>query len=202
MKYLGEKESESFLEKEGFPIVQRSFSSTKGGVKKAISKIGVPFVMKVSGNKIVHKNKVKGIELDVTTYSEALRKFFKLKKIKGSNGVVFQSKLQGKEFLIGVLNTPEFGQVIGFGSGGIDTEKQKDVSFRVAPLDRGEICKMIKETKSSIALLKKDGKVIENIILKISNLVEKYPKIKELDINPLIVQDGIGTIVDTRIVFE
>jgi hypothetical protein len=202
MRYLSEKASESFLEKEGFPIVQRSFSSTKNGVKKAISKIGVPFVMKVSGSKIVHKNRVKGVETDVTTYSEALRKYSKLRKIRGSNGVIFQSKLQGKEFLIGVVKTPEFGHVIGFGAGGVDTEEQKDISFRVAPLDRGEIKKMIKETKASIALLKKDGKVIENIILKISNLVEKYPKIKELDINPIIVQDGIGTIVDARMVLE
>ena len=202
MKYLSEKAAEDFLEKENFPVVQRSFSSNKTNVRKALEKIRAPFVMKVSGNKIVHKNKLNGVETNVTTYSQALRVFTRLRKIKGSNGVIFQSKLQGKEFLIGVVKTKEFGHAIGFGAGGINTEKENDVVFRVAPIERSEIRKMIKSTKSSIALLKNDGKAIENVIAKISDLVEKYPKIKELDINPLIVQDGVASIVDARILFE
>lgn len=197
-----EKDSENFLEKEGFAVIPRSFSSSKLSLKKSIEKVGVPFVMKVSGKKIIHKNEIDGIRLNVKTYSNAIKEFNELKKIKGANGVLFQSKITGKEFLIGVKKTREFGHVIGFGSGGTGVEEKKDVAFRVTPLEKEDVRDMIKDTKVSIGLLRKDGEVIEKVILKISELVEKYPKISELDINPFMIKDGVGMIVDARIVWE
>jgi len=202
MKYIGEVEAEKFLSKKGFNVINSYFCSGKSKIKYGLKKVKVPFVMKVAGKNIVHKNKVGGIKLDVKTYSNAIDEFSKLRKIKGSNGVLFQSKIGGREFLIGVKKTREFGQVIGFGSGGVDVEEKKDVSFRVTPLDGEEIKKMIKETEVSRGLLKPDGKAIENIILKLSKLLEKHPEISELDINPLIVKDGIATIVDARMVLD
>ena len=202
MKYVGEVETEKFLSKKGFNVITHAFSSNKSGIRKALKKVGVPFVMKVSGKNIVHKNKLGGIKLDVKTYSNAIEEFSELKKIKGANGVLFQSKIEGKEFLIGVKKTPEFGQVIGFGSGGTDVEEKKDISFRITPLDREEIKKMIKETKASKGLLKPDGKAIENVIFKLSELLSNHPEISELDINPLMVKDGVATIVDARMVFD
>lgn len=202
MKYVGEKEAENFLEKAGFNVVPRAFCGSKGSLKNAIEKVGIPFVMKVSGKKIIHKNKVEGIRLDVKTYSNALDELKNLKKIKGAEGVLIQRKMQGKEFLIGVKKTPEFGHIIVFGAGGIETEEKKDVSFRVAPLEKDEIKKMIKDVRAASQLLKKDGEAIEKMILDVCSLVEKYPNISELDLNPVMVKDGIATIVDARIVKE
>ena len=44
--------------------------------------------------------------------------------------------------------------------------------------------------------------MVKHIILKLSKLLEKHPEISELDINPLIVKDGIATIVDARMVLD
>ena len=202
MKYVGEVESEKFLSKNGFKVIDSYFCFGKSKIRYALKKVKIPFVMKVAGKKIVHKNEIGGIKLNVKTYSNAIDEFSKLKKIKGANGVLFQSKIEGKEFLIGVKKTREFGHVIGFGSGGVDVEEKKDVSFRVTPLDKEEIKKMIKETEASKGLLKPDGKAIENVILNLSDLLEKNPKISELDINPLIVKNGVASIVDARMVLE
>ena len=202
MKYISEVETEKFLSRRGFNVINHYFCTSKSKIKYALKKVKVPFVMKVSGKNIVHKNKLGGIKLDVKTYSNAIEEYSKLRKIKGSNGVLFQSKIQGKEFLIGVKKTREFGHVIGFGSGGTDVEEKKDVSFRVTPLDKEEIKKMIKETQSSRGLLKPDGEAIEKIIFDLSKLLEKHPEISELDINPLIVKDGKATIVDARMVID
>jgi len=202
MKYAGEVETEKFLLKKGFRVIPSAFCSGKNGIKKALKKVGVPFVMKVAGKNIVHKNKVDGIRLNVKTYSNAIEEFSNLKKIKGARGVLFQSKIEGKEFLIGVKKTTEFGHVIGFGSGGTKVEEKKDVSFRITPLEREEIKKMIKDTQASRGLLKPDGKAIEDVIFDLSKLLKKNPEISELDINPLMVKNGVATIVDARMVLD
>jgi acetate---CoA ligase (ADP-forming) len=202
MGYMAEKEAEDFLAKEGFNVVSRSFVSKKTGIKNAISKVGFPVVMKVSGRKIVHKNKLNGVRKNIILYSQAVLEFSSLKKIKGSKGVLIQKTISGKEYLLGIKKTREFGHVLIFGSGGTDVEEKKDVAFRVGPLERDEVKKMIKDTKIGLNLLKKDGEVIEKNILRLSELSKRYPKISELDINPLIVRKGVGVVVDARIVWE
>jgi len=199
---MAEKEAEDFLAKEGFNVVLRSFVSKVAGIKRAISKVGFPLVMKVSGKNIVHKNKMNGIRTNINLYSQAVLEFMNLKKIKGSNGILIQKTILGKEYLLGIKKTREFGHVLVFGYGGIQVEEKKDVVFRVGPLNRDEVKIMIKETKIGTNLLKKDGDVIEKNLLRLSELVKRHPKISELDINPLIVRKGVGTVVDARISWE
>ena len=202
MRIFTEKEAEKFLEKRGFKIVNRIYIGKKSGISKAINKIGFPFVMKVSGEKIIHKNKVGGIKTNIKDYKHALKAFMELKKIKNFEGCMIQKQISGKEFLLGIKKTPEFEHVVAFGAGGIHTEKLKDVSFRVCPFDKNEARKMIKEIKSAKGLNKKNIDDIEKNLIKLSYLAKKYPKIKELDINPLIVDKKRAIIVDARIVLE
>ena len=201
MKVYTEKEAEEFLEKRGFEIVKRVYIKKKSEIKDAIKKIGFPVVMKVSGKKIIHKNKVMGVKTNIKSYEQSLKAFDKLLKIKNCEGIMVQRQIEGKEFLLGIKKTPEFGHVVAFGAGGIYTEKFKDVSFRVCPFNRDETRKMIKEVKASEELNKKSVDILEKNLIKLCRLVKKYSKVKELDINPLIVnQDAF--VVDARIVWE
>lgn len=202
MKYYSEVEAEKFLRKNEFNIAPGVFCSNKSQIKNALRKVGVPFVMKVAGKNIVHKNQLGGIKMGVKTYTNALSEFSELKKLKGANGVLFQSVIKGNEYYIGVKKTSEFGHVIGFGDGGVNVENKKDVSFRVNPLTKKDAESLIKDTKISKGLLKHDGLAIEETILKVSELVEENPKISELDINPLIVREGVAIVVDARIKFD
>lgn len=202
MKYVGEVEAENLLEKEGFRVIRRHFCSSKNDLVKGLTHVGVPFVMKVSGKNIIHKAQLGGIRLDVKTFSQAEVEFNDLKKIKGADGVMLQEKIPGKEFLIGVKKTPEFGHVIVFGSGGSNVEEKKDVNFRVCPIERADAYEMIKETQASRGLLKEEGLEIENVLLKICKFTEKYSSLEELDINPLKVVGNKSVIVDARMVFS
>ena len=187
MKVYTEKEAEGFLEKRGFEIVKRIYIKKKSEIKDAIKKIGFPVVMKVSGKKIIHKNKVMGVKTNIKSYEQSLKAFDKLLKIKNCEGIMVQRQIEGKEFLLGIKKTPEFGHVVAFGAGGIYTEKFKDVSFRVCPFDKTEVKKMMKEVKVAERLSQESRRKIEKNLIKLCWLVEKYSKIKELDINPLIV---------------
>ncbi|MCK4647399.1 acetate--CoA ligase family protein [Candidatus Pacearchaeota archaeon] len=198
MEVFTEKEAEDFLENEKFDVIERVYVEKENELKNATEKLGFPLVMKVSGQEIVHKNKVGGVVKGIKDYEIAWEVFNKLQEIKGVQGVMIQKQIKGKEFLLGIKRTPEFGHVICFGAGGIHTEKLKDVSFRVYPFGKREIKKMMEEVNASKDLDKKSIKIIEKNIFKLCRLTKKYPRIKELDINPLIQ----GRVVDARIVWQ
>ena len=196
MKVFTEKEAEDFLEKEQFDIIERIYIEKESELKEATNKFGFPLVMKVSGPEIIHKNKIGGVVKNIKNYEIAWEVFNKLKEIKSAKGVMIQKQIKGKEFLLGIKRTPEFGHVIAFGAGGIHTEKLKDVSFRIYPFGKKEIKKMIDEVEISKDLEKESVKIIEKNILRLCKLIKKYPRINELDINPLIQ----GRVIDARIV--
>jgi len=202
MRLMTERKAEDFLSKKGFDIIESSFASSKFGVKRALKKIGLPCVMKVSGNKIVHKGVLGGVKTNIKTYSEALHEFSNFKRIRGSNGVVFQKKASGKEFILGLKKNKDFSHVLVFGKGGSDVERKKDVSFRVCPLKEKDIYNMIKETKIGKKLSKTFKEIIKENIFKLCDLSIEYPNIAELDINPLIISKKEGKVVDARIVFD
>jgi len=110
--------------------------------------------------------------------------------------------------IIGTKVDEQFGPVIMFGIGGILVEVVKDVSFRVLPISRTAPRKMIKEIKS-YPILKGirgrppvDQKAICTLLLTVSDIIEAYPDIQEMDLNPVIAhEDGI-TIVDVRIILK
>lgn len=202
MKIFSEKEAEDFLRAEGFVVVKGGFVSTIRDLRQMLVSLGFPVVMKAAGRDIIHKTRIGGVQVGVKTYSDALHYFMKLRKIPGAHGVMIQKQVSGSEFIIGVKRTPDFGLVIGFGAGGTDVEKKKDMTFRVAPINIGDVRKMINEIHAARNIPLKDLVIIENIILKVNELVKKYPKIKEMDINPLMVQGARGFIVDARMVWE
>jgi acetyltransferase len=202
MKYLGEVEAENLLEKEGFQVVNRSFCDKKSKISSCLFKCGLPCVMKVSGKKIVHKKKLGGIRLNVSTYSQALSEYKALKKIKGADGVMFQSNVNfTKEFLVGVKKTPEFGHVIVFGSGGSDVEQKKDVAFRVCPLTHEDCLDLIHDVDISKNMGARESERVAKVIMMISEFCSKYPDVLEMDINPFVMSGAGPLVLDARILF-
>jgi hypothetical protein len=198
MKIFTEKKAESFLKEQGFDILEGIYLKNKGDLDKKIGMIKFPCVMKVSGKKIIHKHEINGVIVGITNEVQFKKTFEKLIKIKNVEEVFVQEQVSGKEFLLGIKNTPEFGHVVCFGAGGTGTEELNDVSFRLCPINTVDAKSMIKETSISKGLLKLEGEEIEKNLIKLCVLSKKFLKIKELDINPLIN----GKIIDARIVFE
>ncbi len=202
MVYWGEKKSEDFLEENGFDVVDRKFVRRRIKLKSALKKIGFPCVMKVVSSKVVHKNKFGGVVNNINNYSVALEAYSKLKKIKGFKGVILQKKVQGKEIVLGLKRTPEFGHVLIFGTGGIDVEVERDIAFRAIPFKEKEAKKMISSTKIYKKMNKKEKELVLESIMNLQEVSYHYPDILELDINPMILGLESGIIVDSRIVWE
>jgi len=188
MKILTEKRAENFLKKQGFNVINTAFAKKESEIKTVLKKFRFPVVMKISSKKIIHKTKIKGVKLGIKNYNEALKAFNELKKIRGFEGVLIQEQVKGREFLVGLKKTNDFGFVVGFGKGGSKAEKLKDIEFRV--------CNVKGFDELS------ENKNVKKILIKLCKLSEKYPEIDSLDINPLIVNKKQAVIVDSQVFFE
>ena len=200
MKILTEYEAEQLLKEKKFPIVQGMLIKNKTELKKAATKLGFPLVLK--NPFLLHKTEKKAVILNVhqgNLYSS-------YKKLKTKN-VLVQKQLSGIEFLLGIKKDPTFGHIIAFGLGGILTQVLDDVSFRVCPVSDKDINSMISDLKSrelftGIRNIKLNLPKLKQIIKKLCILTKNHPKIKELDINPLILNQKQALITDARIIFE
>jgi acyl-CoA synthetase (NDP forming) len=175
----------------------------------ALKRVGFPCVMKVSGN-ILHRTDVKGVKTDIENEEEAMKNFKEVIKIKGCDKVLVQKMIkEGYEIIVGGKKDPQFNRVVALGAGGIFTEFLKDVSFRIAPLSRRDAEEMLKEVRFSDLILKgfrgqkpANPDSIIDTILSVSRIMEKYPQIKELDINPLFATSTKAIAADVRIILE
>ncbi|PJA99006.1 MAG: acyl-CoA synthetase [Ignavibacteria bacterium CG_4_9_14_3_um_filter_36_18] len=208
--FLTEYESVKILECFGLPVVDNGLASSAKEAAKVAGRIGFPVVIKIASSEIVHKSDVNGVKLNIQNETDAAEAYTSIiqsvneSKPGAKAKDVFVQKLiePGQEVILGLKNDPVFGSVIMFGLGGIFVEILKDVSFRVAPLDRITIEEMISEIKAYkllTAVRGRKAKDIESIITTIERLAQlaaSCPQIKELDINPLIVnEEGKGCFV-------
>ncbi|MFO8010336.1 MAG: GNAT family N-acetyltransferase [Dehalococcoidia bacterium] len=181
----------------------------------AAGEIGFPVTVKLISKTITHKTEVGGVALDLRNKREVERAFNgirrRLKEMgRGDEmgGVIVQKMVKGGlEMMAGVTQDPSFGPLIVFGYGGIYTELYKDVTFRIHPLTDLDAREMVRSIKAFELLegwrgsKRADIESIEDMLLRISAMVEDIPEITELDLNPLKVKAaGKGyTVVDVRI---
>jgi acyl-CoA synthetase (NDP forming) len=112
----------------------------------------------------------------------------------------------GVEVIIGMSQDDQFGPVLMFGLGGILVEVLKDVSFRLVPLAKRDAAEMVREIKGYPLLEGYRGgeavkiSYLENLLLKVSDFVEKNPEVKELDLNPIFAYSDGALAVDARVI--
>jgi acetate---CoA ligase (ADP-forming) subunit beta len=206
MKVYAEKEAEDFLKKH-VPVARNALLSAKH-TKKDFWK--PPFVLKLISKKALHKSDIGGVKI-VRSESDAEEAYTQLVKIAERKNIPYrilmQEFIEGDELIVGLKQDQAFGHTIMLGTGGTLVELIKDVSFRVCPITEKDAQNMIDELKLKPILYGFRGRKNANVeelkktLVAVSRLPEKH-KIKEMDINPLIINDKEATVVDARIVFE
>ena len=201
-------ESLNILKSYNIPIVKSLLAGNSDEAVKLARKIKYPVAMKIFSKKITHKTEVEGVKINIKNDFEVREYYDKIHRKLGSKleGMIIQPMVSGTEVILGVKRDESFGHLIMFGLGGIHTEIIKDISFRLAPIDKAEALKMIKEIKSFKILNgwrgcpKADINSIADSLANLSNLVSDHPEIKELDINPMMVGEKGCLAVDVRMV--
>jgi acetyl-CoA synthetase (ADP-forming) len=203
------------LDKYKLPYPKSKLATSLEKAIKIAKAFGYPVVLKIISKDIIHKSDVGGVktnlqnEKELTSAYENLLKSVKKKSPRSKiEGVLVQKMGAGIEVIIGMKQDSQFGPVLMFGLGGIFVEVMKDVSFRVAPINKDQAEEMINEVKSSAILKGTRGvkpikiSALVDLLVKTSKLSVENKKILELDFNPVMVDEKSAKIIDVRIMIE
>jgi acyl-CoA synthetase (NDP forming) len=213
---LTEVESKDLLKKAGIPVVEAKLARSKKEAIAISREMGFPVVLKISSPDVVHKSDSGGVRLALANASQVGKAYGEIMaSIKQAypdariDGVSVQTMAPpGVEVIVGMSKDAQFGPVLMFGLGGILVEVLKDVSFRIVPVSERDAREMIKEIKGYPVLQGYRGRkpasisALEQLIVKVSQFVEKNPQIKELDLNPIFAYPDKAVAVDARIILE
>ncbi len=215
-KFLFEHEAKQLLKIHGAPVSSDVLAETADDAVKIAKKIASPVALKIVSPDILHKSDAGGVKIKLSGENEIRSAFKEIvenakrfdpnARIKGI--LVSPMAKQGLEVIIGTKIDDQFGPIIMYGLGGVMVEILKDVSFRVLPLSPTAAKKMIEETKSFPILdgvrggPSSDKKALRKLLILCSEIIEAYPEIEEMDLNPVIVHEKGLSIVDARIILK
>ena len=208
---LSEHESKQLLAGYGIPVTREILVADRKDLANAVSEIGFPLVMKGSSSSITHKTEKGLIRVDIRNEKEAVTAFEEImgKMNSEREGVLVQEMVKGqRELVVGLTRDPQFGPCVMFGLGGIFTEILKDISFRVAPLEKQDALDMMQEIKGHKILKAVRGMepvdmdTLAQILINVGRIGLENEAIKEIDINPLILSGARPVAVDALVVLE
>lgn len=212
---LSSQEVSGILEAYGFPMLQAVNVTSRDKLGKVAEKLGLPVVMKINAEGIVHKSDVGGVRLNLRSAAEVEQAWdeigvavSKLKEPPKSWSVNLEPMVTGgRELVMGITADPVFGPLVMVGMGGIYVEVLKDVSFRLAPLADTDIESMLHRLRGYPILKGVRGEQpvnfdrITELLFRLSQLATDFPEIRELDINPVLAfpDSKRCVVVDARI---
>lgn len=214
---LTEAESKQLLACYGIPVVETHHADNIEEAMEWANKMGFPIVLKLSSQTITHKTDVGGVKLNLNTLQEVAAAFEEIQanvvRLAGAEhfgGVTVQRMIPsgGYELILGSSTDPQFGPVLLFGTGGQLVEVFKDSALALPPLTASLARRFMEKTKIYEALKGVRGRkavdfaALEQILVNFSRLIVDNRRIKECDINPLLVSGEGMVALDARIVLH
>ncbi|MBU2547262.1 MAG: GNAT family N-acetyltransferase [Proteobacteria bacterium] len=214
---MTEFESKRLLASYGIPTNQTELAETVVEAVVLARQMGYPVAAKVNSLTVTHKSDAGGIRLDLRNSDDVIDAFEQIEQSVAAydpqahfGGVTIQRMVQDKgyEVIIGSKHDSDFGPVILFGMGGVMTELIGDRSIGLPPLNRLLARRMIEETRVYRLLKGFRGRppanldLLEEILVRLSQLVMDFPEISELDVNPLLLTAADAYALDARVVLK
>ncbi len=214
---LTELESKQLLATYDIPVVDTRLAATEDEAVEHADAIGYPVVLKLHSETITHKTDVGGVALSLSNAAAVREAYGRIKtavtskgRVQDFLGVTVQPMvtLDGYELIIGSSIDAQFGPVLLFGSGGKLVEVYRDRALALPPLNTTLARRLMEQTKVFVALrgvrgaAAADIAALERLLVRFSELVVEQPRIKEIDINPLLVSSDRLLALDARIVLH
>ena len=213
---LNEVESKALLSAFHIPIAQTLIARDPMEAMLMAQQMGFPVAMKINSPDITHKSDVNGVRLGLTSgqavrsaFGEMLADIKRLRPEATLDGIVIEpmvTRPHAREVLLGMTSDPVLGPVIVFGAGGVDVEALQDRAVTLPPLNHYLARDLIRRTRVATLLgpfrnrPPVDMDALENVLLRLSEMVCELPWLAEIDINPLLVDEHGALALDARIV--
>lgn len=212
-RFLTEPEGVQYIRKYNIPYPEYGVAKTPEEAADIARNLGFPVVIKIVSPDIPHKSDVGGVKLAlespeavISGCAQILENVQSARPAADISGIlVCRQADPGLEVIVGARDDPAFGMTLMFGLGGIFTEVFKDVTFRLAPIERIDAQEMIQEIKGYPLLRGTRGQdgvdleLLTDLLLSTSRMVTENSDISEMDLNPVnVYKDGI-MVLDVRI---
>jgi len=214
-KVLSQTEAKAVLRAFHIPTVPAIIARSPAEALVVAESAGFPVALKINSPDISHKTDVGGVRLGIAdaesvhdAFKELIAEVTKRAPEAQLDGVVVEPMIQrphSRELLAGVVTDPVFGPVVSFGSGGTTVEVHPDRAVSLPPLNRRLVSDLVGQTRVSAMLgafrqmPPADMDALEEVLLRISEIACDLPEVRELEINPLVVDEDGALAVDARI---
>jgi len=215
---LTEMESKTLLAAFHIPVTQTVLARNANEAMMIATQLGFPVALKIDSPDVAHKSDVQGVALNIAsgaaardTYDAMVERVRRAMPGARINGVTVQRMAparRGREVYVGMVTDEPFGPVIVFGAGGTMIELIADRAMELPPLnqflarrlvERSRVAETLERWRGAEAV---DTDAIEQVLLRVSEMVCEFPQLREMDINPLIVDENGAVAVDARIVLH
>jgi acyl-CoA synthetase (NDP forming) len=198
----------------GIPVVETRLADSPNEAGHEAKRIGGEVALKAVATGVLHKSDAGAVRLHLKgegRVERAAKEMSDTLELTGHRVSAFQVQpmvAEGVEMLVGVVQDQHFGPVLACGAGGTATELLKDVAVRITPITRGDADRMVRSLRTFPQLdgyrgaPRADVAALEDVLLRVSALVEAHSEIVEMDLNPLVVHPTGATVVDARIRLE
>jgi len=194
------------------PMAEWRLADTAEGAGAAAVEIGGKVALKGVAPKLIHKTEAKAVVLNLEGAAAVTQAATEMAARIAAQGTQVEKffvqqmvPAGGVEMLVGVVHDKLFGPVVACGAGGTAVEVLKDVKVRITPLTDRDAHEMVTSLRTFPLLdgfrgaPKCDVAGLEDLLLRVSAMVEHHPEILEMDCNPVIVLPEGAVIVDARI---
>lgn len=217
-KVLSETESKALLAAFRIPIASTIVARSPAEAVTVAEELGFPVAMKINSPDITHKSEAGGVRLNLTNATAVFSAFHDIATDVRKNrpeavldGVSIQPmvvKPNGRELMLGITTDPVFGPVITFGAGGTAVEVMGDRAVALPPLNSFLARELVATTRVSRLLgafrqmPPVQMEVLESLLLRVSEMACELPWIREMDVNPLIVDEHGALAADARVIVD
>jgi acyl-CoA synthetase (NDP forming) len=209
-KILDEHESKKWFKALGLKVVKEFMTKNLDETAKAAKKMGYPTVLKGISKGQIHKIEAGMVKLNLQNTEQLISAYRKMLRLKTKpKSFLIQPMLKGDlELIVGIIRDPQFGPTAMLGLGGVWAEVYRDVVFRLVPLNKEEILKMVSDLKGQALLKGYRGSKPVNMesladwLIKLGWLVMTFEEIQEIDVNPLLIVEGEPVALDATIIFR
>ncbi|MDD3937580.1 bifunctional acetate--CoA ligase family protein/GNAT family N-acetyltransferase [Rhodoferax sp.] len=217
-KVLTDMESKTLLSCFHIPVTQTILARNANEVMMISAQLGFPVALKIDSPDISDKSDVQGVALNIMNatsardnYNDMVERVKRIMPQARINGVTVQkiaNARRGRKIYVGLVTDDPFGPVIVFGAGGTMIELLNDRAMELPPLnqflarrliDRSRVSETLGEWRGASAV---NMDALEQVLLRVSEMVCELPHLREMDINPIIVDESGAVAVDARIVIN